>query len=95
MDPVDHAAEKSHGRPRLVRFYRWVGGWIGMDRLEVRSYAFALPPTICTHSRMDRRMDCAVRAAEKSHGRSLLVHFNRWIGGCIVMDRDGSYFSCC
>jgi hypothetical protein len=28
-----------------------------MDRLEVRPYSFALPPTTCAFSRMDRRMD--------------------------------------
>ena len=68
-----------------------------MDRLEVSLYAFALPPTTCALSRMDRRMDRdgsrldrVVRAAEKSHGRPRLVHFYRWIGGWIVMDRDGS-----
>ena len=35
-------------------------------------------------------MDRALRVAVNLHWRQRLVHFYRWIGGWIAMDRDGS-----
>ena len=58
MDRVFRVAVNSHWRPRLVHFYRWIGGWIVMDRdgsCVQGCSKFLLAPTPCAFPPMDRR----------------------------------------